>query len=208
MTLIDNRLKQLFTNPPIDQLNKTFDAFSINTKVEQAAFVAQVAHESNNFRSKVENLNYSAAGLAATWPSRFRDSVTRQPNGVANKIARQPKLIANAVYNGRLGNGIGGDDGWNYRGRGYIQLTGKANYAMFGAELVKRHVIEDPDLFVNNPDLVATDPYAMLSAGVYWARNNLSRYVNDFTTLTRKINGGTIGLQQRKALFDKLVATS
>lgn len=206
MSLIDNQLRKLFSNPPIQQLDQTFSTFSITTKTQQAAFVAQVAHESNNFRSVIENLNYSAQGLANTWPSRFKDKATGQPNGKANQIARNPRLIANEVYNGRIGNGIGGDDGWNYRGRGYIQLTGKANYASFGKLLFSMHIIDDPDLFVKDPDLVATPQYAMLSAGSYWYQNKLNNYVNDFTALTRKINGGTLGLQQRKALFDKLIA--
>ena len=205
MSLIDKQIMAVFANPPLQQLNQTFDTFSIVTKTQQAAFVAQVAHESNNFRSVVENLNYSARGLANTQPSRFRDKTTGQPNGIANQIARNPRMIANHVYNGRLGNGIGGDDGWNYRGRGYIQLTGKANYASFGKLLHSNGVIDDPDMFIKDPDLVATPQYAMLSAGSYQYQNKLNNYVNDFTLLTRKINGGTIGLQQRKALFDKLI---
>ena len=100
-----------------------------------AAWLATLAHESARFTRLVENLNYSAEGLAATWPARYAD-MTGQPNATAQRIARKPEDIANLTYAGRLGNGSAGSgDGWRYRGRGLIQITGRANYARSGAEL-------------------------------------------------------------------------
>ena len=108
------------------------DRFGIDTPVRIACWLGQLAHESNRFRRVVENLNYSAAGLAHTWPARYAGA-DGQPNATALRIARKPEEIANLTYAGRLGNGSAGSgDGWRYRGRGLIQITGRSNYAASG----------------------------------------------------------------------------
>ena len=204
MTLIDKAIANVFPKASIENLNNIFNLFDISTKQQQIAFCAQIGHESGNFTRTVENLNYSATGLANTWPSRFRDSTTMKPNDRAWAIQRNPQQIANSVYNGRMGNVVGTDDGWNYRGRGLIQLTGKDNYRSLGQYLFNKGIVEDPNMFVDNPDLVSTTKWSYIVAGGYWSKNNLNVYVNDFTKLTRKINGGTLGLDQRLMLKKKL----
>lgn len=204
MTLIDKAIANVFPKASIENLSNIFNLFNISTKQQQIAFCAQIGHESGNFTRTIENLNYSATGLANTWPSRFRDLTTKKPNDQAWAIQRNPQQIANSVYNGRMGNVVGTDDGWNYRGRGLIQLTGKDNYRSLGQYLFNKGIVEDPNMFVNNPDLVSTTKWSYIIAGGYWSKNNLNAYVNDFTKLTRKINGGTLGLDQRLLLKKKL----
>ena len=205
MTLIDQSIKKVFPRANIEMLNKVFQLFNIKTKQQQIAFCSQVGHESGNFTRTTENLNYSASGLANTWPSRFRNPNTKQPNDRAYSIQRNPRLIANAVYNGRLGNEVGTDDGWNYRGRGLIQLTGKSNYQALGQYIFSyNQMIESPDYFIENPDVVANSYWSYITAGAFWYKHNLNNYVNDFTLLTKKINGGTVGLSSRLELKKKL----
>jgi putative chitinase len=149
-------------------------------------------HESGGFKLLKENLNYSAKGLVATWPSRF-------PNEeYAEEYARKPDRIANKVYLGRMGNTEDGD-GAKYIGRGLIQLTGKENYANCGLGL-------GVDL-VGNPDWLATPKYAALSAGWYWNKRNLNADADagNIESMTRKINGGNIGIADRKAKIDMVL---
>ena len=128
-----------------------------------AAWLATIAHESARLTRVVENLNYSAQGLAQTWPSRYAD-MTGQPNATAIRIARKPEDIANLTYSGRMGNGSAGSgDGWRYRGRGLIQITGRANYAQSGAEL-------GLDL-INKPEQLEQPYLAALSAAEWWHRH-------------------------------------
>ena len=152
----------LFRSKWFDPLLVTFAKFEINTPLRQAAFVGQCAHESNNFHTLEENLHYSANGLIKTWPSRFNfDNVAKYEN--------QPEKIANKVYAGRMGNGDEeSGDGWKYRGRGLIQLTGHDNYKACGEAL-------DEDL-LSNPDLVSTPRFAALSAGWFWDKNHLNKF--------------------------------
>ena len=168
----------------LEPLNETFEKYEINTPKRQACFIGQCMHESGGFKHLVENLNYSAAALMRTWPSRFPDMNT------AEKYAHNPEKIASKVYAGRMGNNTPEEAG-KYIGRGLIQLTGKENYANCGLGL-------GVDL-LGNPDWLGTSKYAALSAGWYWHKKNLNALVDDIETMTKRINGGTIGLDDRKA---------
>ena len=179
----------------VPALNRAMARFKIDSPVRRAAFLAQVGHESGHLRRLVENLNYSAEGLASTWPSRFRGHDGR-PNELAARIARRPRDIANTVYADRLGNGGQmSDDGWRYRGRGLIQLTGRDNYLACGKGIGQN--LED------FPDLLEMPEWAALSAAWYWARNDLNELADAgrFEAITRKINGGTHGQADRLALW-------
>lgn len=164
--------------------------FDINTPQRQAEFLAQVAHESGGFKRLTENLNYDAAGLARVWPGRFSSGTG--PNELARDISRQPEKIANAAYGGRMGN-TAPDDGWKYRGRGLIQLTGRSNYAAAAAALNLP--------LLDQPDLVATPDVAALTAAWFWSKNGLNRLADarDTRGITQRINGGTVGLDDRLA---------
>ena len=173
-----------------EPLQETFEKYQINTPKRQACFIGQCMHESGGFKFLRENLNYSAKALMATWPSRFPDMDT------AEKYERQPEKIANKVYSGRMGNTEDGD-GAKYIGRGLIQLTGKDNYMAFGEAIGE-------DL-VSNPQLVEEPRYAALSAGWFWNRKQLNLLADamDIDTLTKRINGGNIGIQDRIAKINK-----
>lgn len=173
-----------------EPLQETFEKYQINTAKRQACFIGQCMHESGGFKFLRENLNYSAKALMATWPSRFPDADT------AEKYARQPEMIANKVYSGRMGNTEDGD-GAKYIGRGLIQLTGKDNYKAFGDAIGE-------DL-VANPQLVEEPRYAALSAGWFFNKRNLNALadVMDITTMTIRINGGKIGIDDRIAKINK-----
>jgi len=168
----------------LEPLNETFEKYEINTPKRQACFIGQCMHESGGFKIMQENLNYSALALTRTWPSRFPDLDT------ADKYAHNPEMIASKVYAGRMGNTTPEEAG-KYIGRGLIQLTGKENYANCGLGL-------GVDL-LGHPDWLATPKYAALSAGWYWNKKGLNALVDDIETMTKRINGGTIGLDDRKA---------
>ena len=171
-------------------LEETFAKYDISTPARQAAFIGQCAHESGNFKILQENLNYSAEGLMKTWPSRF-------PNKeIADQYARQPAKIAGKVYNGRLGN-TNEEEAAKYLGRGLIQLTGKENYANCGSG-INVDLLADPTLLL--------DPrYATLSAGWFWNKKGLNALADtgDAVTITKRINGGALGLDDRLAKTDK-----
>jgi putative chitinase len=173
-----------------EPLQETFEKYQINTPKRQACFIGQCMHESGGFKFLRENLNYSAKALMATWPSRFPDMDT------AEKYERQPEKIANKVYGGRMGNTEDGD-GAKFIGRGLIQLTGKDNYMAFGEAIGE-------DL-VANPQLVEQPRYAALSAGWFWNKRGLNALADamDIDTLTKRINGGNIGIQDRIAKINK-----
>ena len=176
----------------VEPLNETFAKYDISTPKRQACFIGQCMHESGGFKHLVENLNYSAKALVATWSSRF-------PNiEYAMEYERKPERIANKVYGGRMGNTEDGD-GAKYIGRGLIQLTGKENYANCGSSL-------GVDL-VGNPDWLANPKYAALSAGWYWNKRNLNALADNMQIeeMTKKINGGSIGLEDRKAKINKVL---
>ena len=173
-----------------EPLQETFEKYQINTPKRQACFIGQCMHESGGFKFLKENLNYSAKALMNTWPSRFPDTDT------AEKYERQPEKIANKVYSGRMGNTEDGD-GAKFIGRGLIQLTGKDNYKAFGEAIGE-------DL-VANPQLVEEPRYAALSAGWFWNKRGLNALADamDITTLTIRINGGKIGIDDRIAKINK-----
>jgi putative chitinase len=170
----------------LEPLNETFAKYEINTPKRQACFIGQCMHESGGFKILQENLNYSAKGLMSTWPSRFPDMET------ALKYERNPEKIASKVYAGRMGNNTPEEAGM-YIGRGLIQLTGKENYANCGLGI-------GVDL-LGHPDWLATPKYAALSAGWYWHKKSINVLADsmDIETMTKRINGGTIGLDDRKA---------
>jgi putative chitinase len=176
-----------------EPLNETFSKFEINTPKRQAAFIGQCGHESNNFKTLEENLHYSANALMRVWPSRFPD------NDVAEKYANKPEKIANKVYSGRMGNAEDGD-GWKYHGRGLIQLTGKDNYTRCGEAL-------NIDL-VNNPDLLLEPEFAAASAGWFWRKHGLNQLadIGDWVAITKRINGGIHGIDDRVARTNKALA--
>ncbi len=195
----------------LDAVEATCQEFEINTPERIASFLAQTSHESGGYTMLSENLNYKAATLAACWPNRFAelgpDKKPKKdekgkliPTAVANSIAGKPELIANLVYSSRMGNGPAeSGEGWKYRGRGLKQLTGKDNYTRCGNAL-------GVDL-VSNPDLLLEPLYAARSAGWFWKANNLSAFADagDIKGMTKKINGGFIGLEQRQALYDACI---
>jgi putative chitinase len=170
----------------VDALNETFNRFGIDTPYQQAGFIGQLSHECGNFRILEENLNYRAATLMKLWPKRFPTLE------IANAYSGNPKRIANMVYASRMGNrDEASGDGYRFRGRGCIQLTGHANYFHAGQALGVD--------FVMQPDLVATPKYAALTAGWFWSTHDCNRLAQnkDWVALTKKINGGTIGLDDR-----------
>jgi putative chitinase len=169
-----------------DALADTLPEYDINSPGRVAAFLAQCAHESGGFKVIKENLNYRAVTLRKVFPKYF-------PNDdLANAYAHRPTMIANRVYGGRMGNGDEhSGDGFRYCGRGLIQLTGKNNYSNFAAS------IDTPVEEI--PELLATFEGAVQSACWYWETNNLNNEadIGDIKTMTRKINGGYIGLEDR-----------
>jgi putative chitinase len=171
--------------------------FDITTPNEMASFIAQLAHESAHLSRLEENLNYSADGLAATWPARYRDKATSKPNQLALLLHRRPVAIANNCYANRMGNGdVATGDGWRYRGRGPIQITGKSNYERCGK------AIGVP--LLSNPDLLLEPRAGALSAGWFWHVNGLDKHDDDASVLaeTKIINGGTNGLAERQKFFN------
>ena len=170
----------------VDAINTTFETFGIETPEQQASFLGQCGHESAGFTALVENLNYKAESLCKVWPKRFPSLEAAQPYN------RNPEAIANHVYASRMGNGDEeSGDGFNFRGRGLIQLTGRDNYRACGEAL-------GVDL-ESEPDLVSTPMYAALSAGWFWHKNHLNNIAEDILAVTKKINGGTHGLDDRVA---------
>ena len=170
----------------VDPLNETFERFGIVTHNQQAVFIGQCGHECGNFRILEENLNYKAVTLMKLWPKRFPTLE------VANGYAGNPKKIANQVYSSRMGNrDENSGDGYRFRGRGCIQLTGHSNYFHAGKALGVD--------FVMDPDLVGTPKYAALTAGWFWSTHKLNAPADalDHAKVTKIINGGTIGLEDR-----------
>ena len=166
--------------------------YEINTPKRLAAFIAQCSHESGNFTVLKENLNYRAAGLIKTWPTRFPSLE------VAMKYEKNPEKIANKVYANRMGNGDeASGDGWRYSGKGLIQLTGKENYQRFATSIKMN--IEDL------PNYLMTFEGAVRSACFFWKSNNLNKDADagDIKTITKKINGGYIGLEDRMKHYTK-----
>ena len=194
MTMTNEQLAALGIDSKwLEPLEEAFAKYDISTPKRQAAFIGQCAHESANFKTLQENLNYSAEGLMKTWPSRF------PTKDVADQYARQPAKIAGKVYNGRMGNSTE-EEAAKYLGRGLIQLTGKEMYANCGPSI-------GVDL-IGNPDWLLNPKYAALSAGWFWNKKGLNALADaeDFETMTKRINGGLIGLDDRKAKIAKALS--
>lgn len=183
------KLKGHIPDVVIAQIPDTAAKFNINTPLRLAHFLAQCGHESGGFKVTQENLNYSAKGLMGIFKKYF------PTQALAESYQRQPQKIANKVYASRMDNGSeASGDGYKFRGRGYIQLTGRANYTAFG-----KAINED---IANNPDVVS-GKYALLSAAWFWSKNGLNTLADGgasdqvVTSITKRVNGGTIGLPDR-----------
>ena len=183
------KLKGHIPDAVIAQIPDTAKRFEINTPLRLAHFLAQCGHESGGFKATQENLNYSASGLKGIFSKYFKEA------GLAESYQRNPQKIASRVYGGRMGNGPESTgEGYKFRGRGYIQLTGKDNYTAFG-----KAINED---MTANPDKVATH-YALLSAAWFFSKNGLHKMADGgatdavVTQITKRVNGGTIGLPDR-----------
>ena len=184
-----DKLKGHIPDAVIAMIPDTAAKFQINTPLRLAHFLAQCGHESGGFRATQENLNYSAKGLNGIFKKYFSTEAAATP------YARQPQKIASKVYANRMGNGTeASGEGYKFRGRGYIQLTGKENYTAFG-----KSIGED---MTANPDVVASK-YALLSAAWFFSKNGLHRMADEgasdavVTKITKRVNGGTIGLADR-----------
>lgn len=168
-------------------LDQVLIKYEINTPLRQAHFLAQLAHESGYFRFTSENLKYTASSLQRVFGKYFPTPA------LAQRYALQPQMIANRVYADRMGNGNeASGDGWKYRGKGLIQLTGKANYEAYSKD--------SGNDFVVNPDLVASPLWALDSAGWFWKKRNLNMHADkdDVGAVTKLINGGFNGLKERE----------
>ena len=193
----------------VDSMNNVFPKYEINTPNRIAAFLAQCGYESGGWKVFEENLNYSAERLMVI----FKKYFPKEELAKANAYARKPEKIANLVYGGRLGNGPEeSGDGWLYRGRGPIQLTGKNNYREFAKYMFDKNLIEDQEKFLNNPYLVAATAtadrkFALMSAIWFWNKNklNVQADAGNLELMTRKINGGSNGLTDRIELYDKAI---
>lgn len=195
----ENALAQILPTLPADKrrdyaplLQSAAAEFGINNPLRGAAFIAQIAHESQNLNRLVENLNYSAVRLRQVFPRRFPTAASAQA------VAHQPERIANIIYANRIGNGPPeSGDGFRYRGRGFIQLTGRANYREFGRLL-------GVDL-EGNPDEAATPAIAFRVAAAFFRSRGCNELADQqaITVMTKRINGGTLGLRERINLFGK-----
>jgi putative chitinase len=184
-----DKLKGHIPDAVIAMIPDTAAKFGINTPLRLAHFLAQCGHESAGFKATSENLNYSAKGLMGIFKKYF------PTESIANAYQRNPQKIANKVYANRMANGDeASGDGYKFRGRGYIQLTGRDNYTQFG-----KAIGED---IPSNPDVVASK-YPLLSAAWFWSKNGLNKLADGgstdavVTTITKRVNGGTIGLADR-----------
>ena len=181
------QLKQLHIGAEwVDALNETFARFNLTTNNQKAMFIGQCSHECGNFRLLEENLNYRAETLMKLWPKRFPSLE------FAKQYEKNPRKIANSVYANRMGNrDEASGDGYRFRGRGALQCTGHSTYFHAGKALGVD--------FVMQPDLIATPKYAALTAGWFWETHKLNPPADalDYTKVTKIINGGTIGLDDR-----------
>lgn len=180
----------------VDPIIQVCQTYSLENPARLGAFLAQTGHESMSFSRTTESLSYSAAGLLATWPSRF----TRE---LAEQMARDQQAIAEHVYGGRMGNNRPGD-GWKYRGRGLIQITGKVNFESITECIAEKLAAAVPD-FVIHPDKLAEPYWAAMSAGCFWADKRLNELADagDFDKITTRINGGQNGKADRRARFSR-----
>jgi putative chitinase len=200
LSTVKEKLLGVIPNQVINELDIIFDKYEINTILRISHFLAQCAHESGNFSVKQENLNYSAKRLQEVFGKYFTT------HAKALLYERKPVKIASLVYGNRMGNGNEQSlEGYKYKGRGYIQLTGKNNYLLFDKSLNESGL--DIDI-IGNPDLVATT-YPLISAAWFFNKNNLNEIADlggtkeIITRVTKKVNGGTHGLDSRISYFNK-----
>jgi putative chitinase len=200
LSTVKEKLLGIIPNLVINELDIIFDKYEINTILRISHFLAQCAHESGNFSVKQENLNYSAKRLQEVFGKYFTT------HAKALLYERKPVKIASLVYGNRMGNGDEHSiEGYKYRGRGYIQLTGKNNYLLFDKSLNETGLEVD---IIGNPDLVATT-YPLISAAWFFNKNNLNEIADlggtkeIITRVTKKVNGGTHGLDSRISYFNK-----
>lgn len=193
-----DKLKGHVPDSVIAMLPDTMAKFEINTPLRLAHFLAQAGHESGGFRLVKENLNYSAKGLMGIFKKYF------PTEALAKQYERKPEKIANKVYGGRMGNGDeASGDGAKFCGRGYIQLTGKTNYQAF---------FKSMDLDVNSDPTLVASKYALASAAWFWSKNGLNKLADGgsteavVTSITKRVNGGTIGLADRIKHFKEFYA--
>lgn len=175
--------------PFAEPLQAACTRYKIDSHLRQAHFLAQVTHESGGFKRLAENLNYSAEGLVHTWPTRFRTRDEARP------LERQPEKIANRVYANRLGNGDeASGDGWRFRGRGLLQLTGRKNYG------AASRMIFDDERLLEHPELVELPETAAATACWFWDMRGLNEVADDddLEEITRRINGAAIGIEDRR----------
>jgi putative chitinase len=186
------QLRQLKIDPALaDPFNETFERFGINTPAQQASWIGQCGHECGNFRIMEENLNYRAPTLLKLFPQNPRRVWGFTPESAA-AYEKQPQKIANRIYGNRMGNrDEASGDGFRFRGSGFLQLTGMNNFYHAGQALGVD--------FIMQPELVRTPMYAAQTAGWFWQTHRLNQYADsgDFVTMTKRINGGTIGLDDR-----------
>ncbi|MBR2239965.1 MAG: glycoside hydrolase family 19 protein [Bacilli bacterium] len=190
---INNNLNKADCEYYINALNRVLPLYGINTPLRLAHFLAQVLHESGHLKYKSENLNYSAQALLKVFPKYFKTTAD------ANAYARQPVKIANRVYANRMGNGNeASGEGWKYRGRGLLQITGRSNYEQCG-KYINSDLMHYPDSILGDPDL------NVKVACWYWTTRNLNQFADndDIVTITKKINGGLNGLQDRTTVLQK-----
>jgi putative chitinase len=187
------QLRQLKIDPAlVDPFNETFERFGIVTPAQQASWIGQCGHECGNFRIMEENLNYRAPTLLKLFPQNPKRVWGFTPESAA-AYERQPQRIANRIYGNRMGNrDEASGDGFRFRGSGFLQLTGMNNFYHAGQQLGVD--------FIMQPELVRTPVYAAMTAGWFWQTHRLNQYADsgDILTMTKKINGGTIGLEDRK----------
>ncbi len=187
-----DQLRALKIDPNlVDPFNETFQRFGILTPAQQASWIGQCGHECGNFRILEENLNYRAPTLLKLFPKTPKRQWGFTPEEAA-AYEKQPQKIANRIYSNRMGNrDEASGDGWRFRGSGFLQLTGHSNFYHAGQALGVD--------FVMQPELVRTPMYAAQTAGWFWQTHKLNQYADsgDFVTMTKRINGGTIGLEDR-----------
>ena len=188
-----DQLRQLGIDPSlVDPFNETFQRFGILTPAQQASWIGQCGHECGNFRIMEENLNYKAATLLKLFPKTPKRQWGFTPEEAA-AYEKQPQKIANRIYGNRMGNrDEASGDGWRFRGSGFLQLTGMSNFYHASQALGVD--------FIMQPELVRTPKYAAMTAGWFWQTHKLNQYADsgDILTMTKRINGGTIGLEDRK----------
>jgi len=198
--ITSEQLKRLSIDPSLaDAFNETFDQFGLRTVEQKACWIGQCGHECGNFKIMEENLNYRAPTLLKLFPKTAKRQWGFTPEETVD-YEKQPKRIANRIYGNRMGNrDEASGDGYRFRGSGFLQLTGHSNFYHAGQALGVDFVME--------PELVRTPKYAAMTAGWFWQTHKLNQYADsaDYKTLTKKINGGFIGLDDRIHHIEKAI---